>query len=206
MTSMYLSTRGYNRNDSERTSATIELFDFIGPCLKRLILTGDFNPLGQVKTTPATSFRNFTISKNYCKDATLPNLKRLAFDFAGLTQNEFSFLQRSPKLEVLVAFREGMAASSIDRIFESYRGGDLKALVVGVSSKHHPLSLTRDWTPNDKVHIMEVDVPCSYYGDEREYALCQTWIRGGAIRGTLWVEHSRPMESWAAYTARWGSQ
>jgi len=91
-----------------------------------------------------------------------------------------------------------MTASSIDRIFESYRGSDLKVLVVGVSSMHYPPSLTRDWTPNDKVHIIEVDVPCSYYGDGREYALCQTWIRGGAVRGTLWVEHSRPMESWAA--------
>ena len=80
-----------------------------------------------------------------------------------------------------------------------------KTTLVGVSGKHYPPSLTRDWTPNDKVHIMEVDVPCSYYGDEREYALCQTWIRGGAVRGTLWVEHSRPMESWAAYTARWSS-
>ena len=44
MTSICLSIRGHNRNDSERASATIELFAFIGPCLKRLVLTGDFNP------------------------------------------------------------------------------------------------------------------------------------------------------------------
>ena len=167
MTSICLSIRGYNGNDSERASATIELFDFIGPCLKRLILTGDFNPPRPGEDNPSnilSQLHNLEElqcshnSWNYCKDATLPNLKRLAFDFAGLTQNEFSFLQRSPKLEVLVTFREGMSASSIDQIFESYCGSDLKVLVVGVSSKHHPPSLTRDWTPNDKVHIMEVDV------------------------------------------------
>ncbi|OCL10662.1 hypothetical protein AOQ84DRAFT_438211 [Glonium stellatum] len=214
MTSACLSIRGYNKKDSERTSATIELFNFIGPSLKRLILTGDFN-----NPRPGEDNPNDILSQlhnleelqcsydawNYCKHATLPQLKRLAFDFAGLGQDEFSFLQRSPKLEVLVTFRQGLSASCIDHIFESYRGSDLKVLVVDVANNHRPLPLTRDWAPQDKVHIMEVDVPVSYYGDEREYNLCQMWIRNKAIQGTLWEEHSRPMELWTAYIARWGN-
>ncbi|OCK79973.1 hypothetical protein K432DRAFT_277022, partial [Lepidopterella palustris CBS 459.81] len=100
-------------------------------------------------------------------------------------------------LETLVMMRpHSFWHKDIDRLFEAYSGRDLKIFLVAEAARHGTPVATRDWTPEDRVHLFEIDVPVSYYGDEDTETLCRGWIREKGIRGTLWAEEGRPMLSW----------
>ncbi|KAF2731265.1 hypothetical protein EJ04DRAFT_514694 [Polyplosphaeria fusca] len=132
-----------------------------------------------------------------------PNLKRMAITAQGFHESLMVFSFAIPSLETMFIIREAdMDAEHIDDIFGNYHGRGLDVVLVDVSSNHGTPEGTRDWHEEDVVRIWEVDVPKSYYGDEDDLILCDSWMWDHAVRGALWNVEKRRMESWSEVEAR----
>ena len=134
-----------------------------------------------------------------------PNLKRLAITSQGLRGEEalVRFCFGVLSLEVLVFLRPAeMEAADVNVLFEKYMGRHLDVVLVDVNANHVTPEWTRDWTEEDRVTVWEVDVPKSYYGDDEDLILCDHWLWTHGVRGTLFTQEKRRMESWSQARAK----
>lgn len=213
ITSVYLSPKPLGWTTLATLPQVVGLLGFLAPTLKRLAINLEpgFVPDLTVTSSVEKIFSKLTSLEELICSAGCdvfyrsrpPNLKRLAMDESGLrTINRF-FCFAIPSLERLVVKRcSKLSRGHIEYIFEAYDGAYLDVLFVHVAAKHGTPEGSRDFKPDDKVHLYELDVPTSYYGDEDESALCREWIWQKALHGTLWAEEGRKMENWSNMKAK----
>lgn len=134
-----------------------------------------------------------------------PNLKRLATTAQGLRWSEklANFCLGIESLETFFCLREpDMEAADIDLLFDQYGGRHLDVVLVDVNGNHGTPRGTRDWNDEDRVAVWEVDVPKSYYGDEDDLIVCDSWFWVQGVRGTLFGVERRRMECWSTVKKR----
>ncbi|KAF3001898.1 hypothetical protein E8E13_006132 [Curvularia kusanoi] len=132
-----------------------------------------------------------------------PNLKRLAITIQGIHEIAMQFCFSVSTLESLVVLRpKELTARHIDDLFSAYKGKSLDVVFVDVNSNHRTPVNTRDWTEGDTVRVWEADVPTSFYGDEVDLILCDSWVWSHAVQGTLFSRDNRRMASWAEIQRR----
>lgn len=95
-----------------------------------------------------------------------------------------------PKLGSLVLTRaDGLEECCMKTEYLSRSSRSLRVLLVNVSTSQ-PTQVARwNWEtldPDMRMRVMAYDVPTSFYGDEDEVELCQTWVKTGVIKGSLW--------------------
>ena len=123
-----------------------------------------------------------------------PNLKRLAITANEMTSFNLDFYFMQSSLEQLYLIRpKNLTARQIDELFSRYKGRYLDVVFVALNKNHATPGGTRNWTPEDKVGIWEADVPTSFYGDEDDLVLSDSWIWTHGVRGDLWQQKTRRM-------------
>lgn len=196
-----------------RLSQVIDIFNTIGPTLKRLALDLQpiYAPASEVeRIRPHIRESNIFMHMPQLEELIVsfdvtnyfryppPNLKRLAITTQEMNEDgtlEFCFSISS--LQSLAFLRPlELQSTDIDRIFSCYKGHSLDVILVDVNSNHRTPLGTRAWKDDDKVRIWEVDVPTSFYGDEEDVVLCDCWIWTHGVEGTLWNQNKRGMSSW----------
>ncbi|KAF2636572.1 hypothetical protein P280DRAFT_472810 [Massarina eburnea CBS 473.64] len=196
-----------------RLPQIIDLGNRIGQTLKRLALDMQpvYTPGSQILSVkPHTATNNIFLHMPNLEDLICsydvtdyfphppPNLKRLAMTFQGMDDLHLDFCFAISSLEILVCLRpEELQAADIDKLFDRYKGHHIDIVLVDVNAHHCTPPNTRDWEEEDRVKIWEVDVPRSYYGDDDELILCDSWIWTHGVNGTLWNQGKRRMLSWS---------
>lgn len=221
ITSVFISPMEPKNANSSKARSTptvrlphiIDLFSIIGRTLKRLVL--DAQPL----YSPPSEGENQSISQSemdvFAGMPNLeelvasydvpdyfrlppPNLKRLAITIQDFHDIALRFCFSVSTLHILVMLRPvDLSAVDINSLFTAYMGQSLDIVLVDVNSNHRTPENTRDWTESDKVRIWEADVPTSFYGDDDNLILCDSWIWTHATKGTLWDQANRRMASWS---------
>ncbi|KAF2257709.1 hypothetical protein CC78DRAFT_187640 [Lojkania enalia] len=220
ITSLFLSPQKTNQCGNVpmiRLPQIIDLCNTIGSTLKRLAM--DLQPIyasaSEIEAIkPHISTNNIFLSMTKLEDLVCsfditdyfpsppPNLKRLAITSQFLNEPLLRFCLSTSSLETLFLLRRPeLKAADINKIFQYYHGRHLDVILVDVSANHRTPDNTRDWQPDDRVAIHELDVPKSYYGDEDDLILCDSWIWNQAVRGTLWNSGRRRMNSWSEVQA-----
>ncbi|KAJ4992036.1 hypothetical protein SVAN01_02357 [Stagonosporopsis vannaccii] len=191
----------------------LDLFNIIGPTLNRLIL--DIEPFQSPRSKPERfrllqSENNILLNMPNLIELTtssgildysrilMPKIQRLAITLQHLNKAAMTFCFSSPSLNTLVLIRpKELSATDINTLFSTYKGQSLDIVFVDVNSNHRTPEDTRDWATQDSVRIWEADVPTSFYGDDDDFALCDTWIWTRACEGRLWeTKEHRRMASW----------
>lgn len=191
----------------------IDLFSIIGGTLKRLILDmrpfysppsdGENQRFSQSEMNVLSGMPNLEelVASYDVPDyfrLPPPNLKKLAITTQDLHDIALRFCFSVSMLQTLVILRPvDLNAADIDGLFTAYIGQSLDIVLVDVNSNHRTPENTRNWTDSDKVRIWEVDVPTSFYGDDDNLILCDSWIWAHATKGTLWSQANRKMVSWS---------
>ncbi|KAF2109370.1 hypothetical protein BDV96DRAFT_604711 [Lophiotrema nucula] len=206
-----------------RLAQIIDLCNVVAPTLKKLALDMQpvYAPTSEVRLlSPHVKENNIFLGMTQleelvCSFDTMDyfpypplNLKRLAITMQGLTDIMKTFVFSIPSLEQLIFLRpEEFEASEINEWFDKVRGRHhLDIVLVDVNANHRTPEGTRDWTPEDRVRVWEVDVPKSYYGDADDLELCDGWIWNHAVAGTLWTQAKRRMECWSEIQGRIGGE
>jgi hypothetical protein len=217
ITSVFVSphvTEVNNMPPMVRLPQVIDLFNTIGPTLRRLVM--DLQPI-YASTSEVESIKPHILTNNIfntmvnleelvCSYDTTdyflyppPNLKRLASTQEGADDALLRFATLAPSLEALMVLRDGeMDAMDIEDMFKRIspkRTPPLDIVFVGVSTDHVTPEGTRKWSPDDSITFWEIDVPKSYYGDEDDLILCDSWLWEHAMRGTLFIQQKRRMRS-----------
>ncbi|KAF1952780.1 hypothetical protein CC80DRAFT_495104 [Byssothecium circinans] len=220
ITSLFMSPHRKNADTCPmvRLPQIIDLGCKIAPTLKRLAI--DMQPVYTTRSEvlsvkPHTSANNIFLHMPNLEELVCsydvtdyfphppPNLKRLASTFQGFEDVHLDFCFAISSLEFLVCLRpEDLQASHIDKLFERYNGHHLDVVLVDVNANHAVPINTRDWKDDDTVKVWELDVPKSYYGDEDDLVLCDSWIWQHGVQGTLWTQEKRRMLSWSEIDAR----
>lgn len=193
-----------------RLPQVIDLCLKVGPTLKRLAI--DFDPVyvpvsERILMKPYGRRHNIflqmlNLEELICSYETLdyfqyppPNLKRLAMTANHLDPSYFELMS---SLEALFFIRpEFLRARDIDEYFFRYSGRHIDIVFVDVNSNHLTPESTRDWKSDDRVTIWETDVPKSFYGDDEDLILCDSWIWTHGVKGDLWEQDKRRMRSWS---------
>jgi hypothetical protein len=212
--SMFISpfrTDSCGRTPRVRLPQVVDLCLTVGPTLKRLAI--DFNPVyvpasEQVLITPSS--RSIFLHMPHLEDLicsydTLdyfryppPNLKRLAVTANDMDPCHLDFYFMVSSLETLFLLRpKTLEAKHINELFNRYNGMHIDIVFVDVNSNHFTPDYTRDWTSEDRVTIWEIDVATSFYGDEEDLVLCDSWIWTHGVKGDLWNQDKRRMRSWS---------
>jgi hypothetical protein len=203
-----------------RLPQIIDLCNMVGPTLKRLAM--DLQPL----YAPASEVErvkpfwegnsvfvnmpnleelicSFDVSDYFPHPP--PNLKRLAITTQGLGSSEklTTFCLGIESLEIFFFLRDpDMEAADIDVLFDNNKCRHLDVVLVDVNANHCTPKWSREWEEDDKVEIWEVDVPKSYYGDDDDLILCDSWFWMQGVRGTLFGIEKRRMECWSKVKKR----
>jgi hypothetical protein len=203
-----------------RLPQIIDLCNVVGPTLKRLAidLQPIYAPASEVERVKPfwegnSVFVNMpNLEELICSfDVTdyfphpPPNLKSLAITAQGLGwgQKLTRFCMGIESLEQFFFLRDpDMEAVDIDYLFDNYKGGHLDVVLVDVNANHYTPKRSRIWEEDDKVHIWEVDVPKSYYGDEDDLIICDSWFWMQGVRGTLFGVEKRRMQCWSKVKKR----
>jgi hypothetical protein len=201
-----------------RLPMIIDLFEIVGHSLKRLAL--DLSPIYAPSSELERVLPHFSKNNIFLHMPNLeeliasydvldyfplppPNLKRLAMTFQELKEPQIEFCFSISSLQTLVFLRPlELMSSDIELLFSSYKGKSLDVVLVDVNSNHKTPAGTRNWSADDAVHIWEIDVPTSFYGDEEELILADTYIWTHSVNGTLWSKEKRRMASWVEVERR----
>ncbi|KAF2009895.1 hypothetical protein BU24DRAFT_427930 [Aaosphaeria arxii CBS 175.79] len=207
ITSMYLSPfRPHLKNIGVRIShfsTIVDLLRAVSSTIKTLYI--DFQPdsasyggLGPAKTYPKSSvlremhnLEELVISWDYEEwfSCPPPNVKRLAISTRNLVDGWVDWLDSTPRLEILVGLSApGLSDDAVKNAFakcSSDRRAPLDIVFAGISWFHSPVKGDIDWKDTDPIRYWEVDIPVSYYGDEKTSAMCERWIWENGLRGSL---------------------
>ncbi|KAF2786689.1 hypothetical protein K505DRAFT_380111 [Melanomma pulvis-pyrius CBS 109.77] len=203
-----------------RLPQIIDLCEVVGPTLTRLAI--DLQPIyastSEIeRVKPHSSEKSVFMAMHNLEDLVCsfdvtdyfpqppPNLKRLAITSQGTGTSDvlIKFCLGIQSLEVLFFLRDPeMEAADVDTLFEHYEGEHLDVVLVDVNANHCTPKGARDWKPEDRVTVWEVDVPKSYYGDEGDLILCDSWFWMQGVRGTLFTQEKRRMTSWSQVQAK----
>ncbi|KAJ9157448.1 hypothetical protein NKR23_g754 [Pleurostoma richardsiae] len=121
-----------------------------------------------------------------------PRLRRLALYNADAGAPGFwRAVGAAPRLETLVLTRADGLEEGVCPKTEYFAVADrpLTVVLVDVEARRPegmPRWRWRDVDPEGRMRVAAYDVPTSFYGDEDEIELCQEWVKGAALRGTLW--------------------
>ncbi|KZM24461.1 uncharacterized protein EKO05_0001974 [Ascochyta rabiei] len=221
ITSVFISPMRLECSDSTpvvRLPQILDLCDTIGSRLKRLVL--DIQPVhfphnedahlryywgGQNVFLQMPNLEELVVSYDVMDYFPLPppNLKRLTITTQDLHDAAMRFCFSVSTLKTLILLRPiELSAADIDSLFTAYKGLKLDVIFVAVNSNHRTPKDTRNWTDGDTVTIWEADVPTSFYGDDDDLALCDSWIWSHAVQGTLWTRKCRRMASWSEVQRR----
>jgi hypothetical protein len=213
--SMHVTPFGDTTVDLPTAESIGALLNYVGPCLKRLIIHlpfADSTYRREWEMSPAREEIYSRLSKlsnmeelvivgppraggafmRYLRG--LPKLKRLALSrawFYEFPQQLWKLLADIPALETLVLTSSmGMEASNIKRRWFNNTDRPLKLLLVNAEKewRHYESFHTEDWNtidPQKKMTIMTYNVPRLYPGEDAD-ELCQEYVKAGAENGTLW--------------------
>ncbi|KAF5844293.1 hypothetical protein GGP41_002784 [Bipolaris sorokiniana] len=192
---------------SMRLPAIINLFNTIGPNLKRLHL--NFNPFmftwDDTEITDSYLIDSNIYSRMFLLEELIigcyvvghfpnppPNIKRLAIVTDHFGDAEWTFYRSSPSLKSLVFLRPyTMTADDVDTLVDLYQGESLDIILVDMHSYYTTPVGTRNWKSDHTVRIWEASMPWSP-GDPADQ-----WIWDQGAAGTLWGQKQRRMPPWS---------
>ncbi|EUC41900.1 hypothetical protein COCMIDRAFT_29393 [Bipolaris oryzae ATCC 44560] len=193
--------------DSIRLPTIINLFNTIGPNLKRLHLSlnhfifcwDDTEAEGSYVIDP-NIYSNMLLLEELIiccyVIGRFPNppqyIKRLAIVTDHFGDAECNFYQSSPSLESLVFLRPyTMTADDVDTLVDLYQGESLDIILVDMDSYYTTPIGTRNWKSDHTVRIWEASMPPSRGNPSGQWI----WDQGAA--GTLWDQKQRRMPLWS---------
>ncbi|CAO2656572.1 Nn.00g053750.m01.CDS01 [Neocucurbitaria sp. VM-36] len=201
-----------------RLPQIIDLFSIIGRTLKRLILDLQpvYAPASEVELVkPHINGNNIFLNMLNLEELVVSfdvidyfpfppfNLKRLAITVQEMKDAQLDFCFSISSLQTLIFLRPPeLTSADIDLLFEAYKGKSLDVVLVDVNSNHRTPRGTRSWKLDDTVRIWEADVATSFYGDDDDLILCDSWIWTHGLEGSLWTQDRRRMASWAEIQKR----
>ncbi|KAF2187184.1 hypothetical protein K469DRAFT_705744 [Zopfia rhizophila CBS 207.26] len=221
ITSLFISPLKTERDKNVpmiRLPQVIDVCNTIGPTLRRLALDlcQVYSPASEVESIKPhiegnDIFRNMLNLEELVASYDITdyfvnppqNLKRLAVSTQETGDAFLKFCFGIERLETLMFLRDPeLEAGHVEAWLEYYKGEKLDIVLIDVSANHRTPEGTREWEEEDRVKVWEVDVPKSYYGDEEDLLLCDSWMWEHAVRGTLWNQDWRRMESWGSVRER----
>lgn len=216
ITSMYLAPFGKSLDDQPTAMWVRELFFAVSSSLTRLVVEMPFKTLDRLNDhlsvrnilregfTSLQKLQEFVSLGDFpslrVQDGQMdiwrywPHIKRLAVfgaplntrlfwvDVASLRNLDTLVLARAQHVLEANMKREYVEAchTSLDR--------DIKVMLMDVAYDVRDVQST-DWErydPNDRIVVQMFEVPTSYYGDESALEVVTSWVKRGAVQGTLW--------------------
>lgn len=216
ITSMYLAPFGKSLDDQPTAMWVRELFFAVSTSLTRLVVEMPFKTLDRlsdhlsVRTILREGFASLRKLQEFVSLGDFPSLriqdgqvdiwrhwphiKRLAVFGAPLNSRLFWVdIASLLKLDTLVlAKAQHVLEANIKKEYveacDASINREIKVMLMDVAYDVRDVEST-DWEkydPKDKIVVQMFEVPTSYYGDESALEVVTSWVKRGAIRGTLW--------------------
>ncbi|CEJ82637.1 hypothetical protein VHEMI02688 [[Torrubiella] hemipterigena] len=167
------------------------------PALRRLTFCGDWfvstEHIGALARFAHLESIVFAVTDSQDLAARTANIKKAYFeqrDGAATAMGGISSTSTSAAAAAAAAAAATTGVATAEVVKGRQRGGgkDIRVTLMAVGCEVSDL-VTTDWDKWDAGETMKVDVftvPVSYYGDESESELVCSWVRRGALEGSIW--------------------